>query len=1302
MGYSIAVFGAFNVYSFGDTMFPEALRREMSKHLEIDSVTLFSLGGAVSGYYGKQEICSYEEFPLRNQKQRFDAIVIGGGELLHNHEISFAESGIVYSPGEIWKKPVEYGIEYQIPVLLNSVGMPYEFKEEERAELEKLCGYISYVSLRDVYSYSRWKHFWGGAYPARLVPDSLWCMEDYFSREELEKSRQGLKEKYGIEKAYMILQYGTTHLCRAAVYQAGKFAENHGLQLVMLEINASHEDRYVVEHTEAAGNLVVIKEILTPKEIAAMISGAVLFVGTSLHGTITAAAFGIKYVMIDMYPGFVSKMDGLCETLEASGAFVGDMQDFWFVLNQVYDCRREDRERITRLKERTQAHFAEMCRIIESGAAPEAAAETVLEPAGGELFRKGYFKLSDSAGVRQIFKAVAERKEGGYTFSLGKAEAEGTDCVSFCMAADSPVQVCFDEGAELLYEEDLPKSGIYIKPVLEWKLKKAESYVLRCGCQPADIQMRGTEIWNFYRNLYMETETLIFRERELSGELAEAVQRTGGYAAQKEGLAGEENARLQAELLEKKNHMEQLLSAERELAAIKQSKMFRAGRFCCRILDGILSAPKFLGKQITAFIRMMGHVNPTELKIAWGYVCREGIPGAYRHLMRDYHQGMEKKLPVEVEKEVFQEITELSACEQLTLPQTEHPEVSIVIPAYNQFTYTYYCLKSIIENSGDVPYEVILADDCSNDLTTEISKVVDHLVIARTEKNQLFLRNCNHAAKYVRGKYILFLNNDTQVQENWLRPLTELMERDGSIGMTGSKLVYSDGTLQEAGGIIWKDASGWNYGRNDNALKPEYNYVKEADYISGASIMIRRNLWEQLGGFDELFAPAYYEDADLAFQVRAAGYKVVYQPLSVVVHFEGKSNGTDLSSGVKQYQVENHVKFRNKWRAVLEKENLPNAQDVYLAKDRGQLKKQILVVDHYVPHYDKDAGGRCTYMYLKLFLKFGFKVTFIGDNFYPHEPYTTELKQMGIEVLYGDYYYQHHQEWLRDNLRYFDYIYLQRPHISIKYIDLVKQYGKGKIFYFAHDLHFLRLSREYELKHDPKILEEAEKFKKDEFYLFRQADVVHVVGSYEQAVLKKELPGKTVRNIPLYIYEQLLTDINKDFSTRKDLVFVGGFGHTPNIDAVTWFAKEVYPRVLEAYPDMIWHIVGGNPPDEVKTLADDHIVLEGFLSDEDLEKMYRNCRLAVVPLRVGAGVKGKVVEAAYYQIPLVTTSIGEEGISAEEGAFIAEDDAGKMAELIISLYGDFERLRKMSDSGMELIRNHYMLDEAERVLKLDL
>ncbi len=763
---------------------------------------------------------------------------------------------------------------------------------------------------------------------------------------------------------------------------------------------------------------------------------------------------------------------------------------------------------------------------------------------------------------------------------------------------------------------------------------------------------------------------------------------------------------LENELNNKQGHIDLLLESDRELERIHHSRGWKVMTAGYRFRDFLVPKDskrrlvlKLAGKFCRhpgVFLRKMDMEHIRRFRTG----LKSGSISSTSDRLDNYFGGMtsSQTKPDQLPASEFASIEEVPV---LHVPSSLSPVVSIIIPVYNQFAYTYACLKSIAKNSGDIAYEVIIADDYSTDLTVDIEKAVTGIRVIRNKKNFKFLLNCNHAAKEAQGKYILFLNNDTQVMADWLKPLVTMIESRDNIGMVGSKLIYPDGRLQEAGGIVWKDASAWNFGHLDDPTKPEYNYVKEADYVSGAAIMIRADLWKQLGGFDEHFAPAYYEDTDLAFMVRKAGYSVMLQPLSVVMHFEGISNGTDTNSGLKAYQVENQKKFREKWKDILEKEQDPNGQNVFKAKDRSQRKKHLLVVDHYVPHYDKDAGGRCTYMYLKLFVKMGFKVTFIGDNFFKHEPYTTELNQMGIEVLYGNYYFANWQSWLKENGKAFDYIYLQRPHISIKYIDLVKQYSDAKIIYFAHDLHHIREKREYEITGDPKLLQSAEEWKKTEYKLFGDADVGHVVGSYEQGIMQKVFPDKPIRNIPLYLYEKLPENIEKDFSKRKDLLYVGGFNHHPNVDAVLWFAKEIFPVILQSYPDIIWHVVGGHLTKEIQDLASEHIIIHGFISDEELEQLYRSCRIAVVPLRYGAGVKGKVIEANYYQIPLVTTPIGAEGISMEEESMVVEEDARKMAEKICELYNNQEELRALSDNSEKLIRNHYMLDEAERIIRLD-
>ncbi|MEY8354070.1 glycosyltransferase [Lachnospiraceae bacterium 54-53] len=632
------------------------------------------------------------------------------------------------------------------------------------------------------------------------------------------------------------------------------------------------------------------------------------------------------------------------------------------------------------------------------------------------------------------------------------------------------------------------------------------------------------------------------------------------------------------------------------------------------------------------------------------------------------------------------------------------PMVSIVIPVYNQIHYTYACLVSILEHTKDVGYEVIIADDVSDDATAELSKFAENVVICRNETNQGFLRNCNQAARAARGKYIMFLNNDTQVTEGWLSSLVNLIESDPSIGMAGSKLVYPDGRLQEAGGILWSDGSGWNYGRLDDPDKPEYNYVKDVDYISGAAILLSNELWKQIGGFDERFVPAYCEDSDLAFEVRRAGLRVVYQPLSRVIHFEGISNGTDVNgSGLKRYQVENSRKLKQKWAGEFKKQSENNGNpDPFRARERSQGRDIILVVDHYVPTYDRDAGSKTTFQYLQMFCEKGYVVKFLGDNFLHEEPYSTALQQMGIEILYGREYQAGIWDWLKEHGDDIKVAYLNRPHVASKYVDFIKAKTNIRIIYYGHDLHFLREGREYELTGDPEKRASSEYWKSVELRLMRKAAVSYYPSYVEEEAIHQIEPSIRVKAIVAYVYETFLNHIPEDFEKREGLLFVGGFAHPPNADAVLWFAQKIFPLIRERLK-VNFYIVGSRVTEEIKALEqpDSGIVVKGFVTEEELSALYAGCRIVVVPLRYGAGVKGKVIEALYNGAPVVTTSIGAEGIREAETVMAVSDEPEAFAEEVLSLYQDADRCRRMSLETQSYIRKYHSVDAAWSVIEED-
>jgi len=364
-----------------------------------------------------------------------------------------------------------------------------------------------------------------------------------------------------------------------------------------------------------------------------------------------------------------------------------------------------------------------------------------------------------------------------------------------------------------------------------------------------------------------------------------------------------------------------------------------------------------------------------------------------------------------------------------TRPLSQTPLVSVVIPAHNHAETTATCLQSIADTWFEtLAVQIIVVDDASSDETGALVGLLQDVDLVSNGHNQGFVRSCNRGAAIARGRYICFLNNDTVVRDAWLDELVSLAEEDPTIGAVGSKLVYPDGKLQEAGGIIFQDASGWNYGRNERADDPRYNFVREVDYCSGAALMARADAFRELGGFDDSLAPAYYEDVDLCFGLRTLGYRVVYQPRSVVVHFEGVSSGTDITSGTKRFQAVNRTKFAAKWGTVLAKHQKGDARHVPNAA-RRRSGRAILVIDSYVPMYDKEAGSNRLFKILKIMLDAGYYVFFLPDNYAAIQPYASELQGLGVEVLHHVHGGRPASEALDEVLPMLDFAWICRPEL---------------------------------------------------------------------------------------------------------------------------------------------------------------------------------------------------------------------------------------------------------------------------------
>ena len=513
---------------------------------------------------------------------------------------------------------------------------------------------------------------------------------------------------------------------------------------------------------------------------------------------------------------------------------------------------------------------------------------------------------------------------------------------------------------------------------------------------------------------------------------------------------------------------------------------------------------------------------------------------------------------------------------------------------------------------------------------------VDGATIINNTANLGFGDACTQGAEQVRGEYLCFLNNDALLHPHALSSALASFREDSKVAVVGGKILLANGSLQEAGSMIWSDGSALGYGRGDDPNLPQYEFRRPVDYCSGAFLLTPRSLFRQLGGFNRMFSPAYYEDSDYCMEVWKAGYKVLYEPAAVIRHYESASS--EGNEAAKPAMAIHQQKFRNKWHDRLRK-HLPystaNIQRARISASSHALK--ILYIEDRIPHRHLGSGFPRSNDILCHLVKQGHRVTCVS--------FTSRLSghdygdvPRAVELLDG---VSQHERLFREYVPNSDIVWVSRPHNMQAFLKGRLEKGvssRARVIYDAEAIFAERDWRQAEILGNEISSQVKSSWLDRELALAKAADAVVVVSERDRQTM---LSGGA-RHVSIIGHRVCANPTAAAFDERRTFLFVGAMHGTdsPNADSMRYFCGSIWPVVRQATGAELM-IAGYGADAALGDYKTDGVRILG--RQDDLTSLYNQARVFVAPTRFAAGIPYKAHEAASFGVPLVVSNlIGEQ------------------------------------------------------------
>jgi GT2 family glycosyltransferase len=640
----------------------------------------------------------------------------------------------------------------------------------------------------------------------------------------------------------------------------------------------------------------------------------------------------------------------------------------------------------------------------------------------------------------------------------------------------------------------------------------------------------------------------------------------------------------------------------------------------------------------------------------------------------------------------------LASRERLVVQTSENPDVSVIVILWNQAHLTLRCVRALLEQHGPT-LEIVLFDNGSTDETTDLLSRVDGALVISNATNDGFLVGCNKAIAASRGRVVLLLNSDAFVRAGAISAAITVLDENADVGAVGGRLILPSGQLQEAGSIVWSDGTTLGYGRGLSPEAGEAMFRRDVDYCSGAFLMTPRVLWDRLDGFDEVFKPAYYEEADYCMRARALGYRIVYEPTATVDHYEYGSE-EKRGDAIKASQ-RNHKIFSARHAATLRLHHFsPVTANILVARERPRPnRRRLLVIDNELPVAALGSGYPRMRQLLAEATSLGWAVTFYPIH-QPNVDWDVARAELSVEIeIAAGRGPAGLGAFLEERQGYYDVLLISRPDNIALLINAARDrshvFDGCRVIYDAEALFCMRDMAKAAVEGLPRP--DMDALISTEVHLAAGTDAVICVTQAEADVFRSRMPATT----PIYTlsHPTVLAPDAPGFSQRSGFLFVGRLleHETPNWTGLSWFIRECWPLVRRALPDATLSVAGHLHPVHVELKAPG-VNLYGPVAD--LRPLYDAARIFLAPIRYSAGIPLKILDATAAGVPVAGTRLMAHQLVWTPGVeMIAEDEPAALAAAMAAIYRDQELWERMRRTATERLRRDHSKETFRSVLE---